>query len=287
MNVVVIDSGMGGLDVAARLYERLRERRAEAQLHFVNVRPQAGQRYEGALDPEQKRRMLHETLTSLDASMAFDLLVIACNSLSALASSTPFYARNADRVLLVCGRSVCALLAEGRAPERVYLFGTQITIESGLHRAALLARGVPERRLVAQPCPGLANSIQEDHASAETAALVRRFVDEAVGQAAARGGPLWSADALLACSHYGFVQDRFRACFADLGVTDLRLLDVNGPMVRAAEARITQAGARRPGLSIRVSSQHPLGARERASLLELIRPRSAATAEALARVGVG
>lgn len=282
MNVVVVDSGMGGLAVAARLYERLVGQELAVAVRFVNVRPPPGRRFEEHGTDAQKIGRLDQALQAVERALDMDLMALACNSLCALIHRTEFHSRSGGRLVLLD-----ALSDEHRVPAgdvEVFVFGTELTIRGGAHRRALVSRGVRERQIIEQACPGLANSIQDDHRSDQTAALLHRYVGEALARS--RRSSAVEAVALLACSHYGYLEHSFREAFAARGIRSVRLLCANDSMVSTVVRRIEQGGvqAARSRPSISVHALHPLTAIERDNFIDLIGPISAVTASRLAHV---
>ncbi|MCA9684725.1 MAG: aspartate/glutamate racemase family protein [Myxococcales bacterium] len=289
-SVVVIDSGMGGLAVAARLYERARLSELALAVEFVDIRPPPGRRFEDRRSHACKLAVLDQALAAIERNFALDLVVLACNSLSTLIPDTDFHARHHRRLLTVEPPSPadCRTLADDA---EVLLFATELTIESGVHRRALISAGVDDRRIVEQPCPGLANSIQDDHACAHTQALLGRFVVEAVER---RAHPHTPAGVVLACSHYGFKRRCFAAALEARGVEVDWLLCPSDAMSDAVFERLAADGrARTQGLtrtpggpSIGLHSHHPVSTRERDNFVDLISPLSVDTAAALDHVRV-
>ena len=111
-----------------------------------------------------------------------------------------------------------ALLLENLAsdPQRVAaIFATQTTIDAGTYPRMLEARGVPASQIVAQACPGLADTISEDRQGEKTRAEIRKWVGAAIAKM-----PSGSAAvvACLACTHYGYRKDDFAAAFAEAGI---------------------------------------------------------------------
>jgi len=288
MKITVVDSGMGGLAVAARLYEQLRRRELAAAVRFVNVRPAPGRRFEDPGTRADKLARLDEALETIEGALGLDeleLLALACNSLSVLVGETRFGARHRARLLALeplgpDDREALGREALGREVE-VLVFATALTIASGAHRRALVAAGIAPERIVEQPCPGLANSIQDGHASAQTEALLARFVIAAANQRRGRG----PVCVLLGCSHYAYLRQRFVAGLRARGLEVVRVLCSSDAMVGALVERARGPLEASPGRpSIALYSWAPLSAGERDNFVELIGSSSPDTAAALARV---
>jgi len=284
MEVVVLDSGMGGLDVAARLYERLEQQQLGASIRFVDIRPPPGSRYEEGRADEQKLALLDQTLRAVEGALPMDLMALACHSFASLIHRTAFHARHGPRLVLLD-----ALGGDHGGPigdAEIFVFGTELTIRGGAHRRALLDRGVRADQIVEQACPGLANSIQDGHASEQTATLLSTYVTEALARR--RRPSAAEAVVLLACSHYGYLRERFRDAFLARSFCSVRLLCANESMVDAVVRRIERGGGEmaRGGPSISLHTVHPPTAAERDNFIELLTPISPTTAACLNGIAV-
>jgi len=280
--IAITDSGLGGLLICAELERRLRETGAPGafRLVYVNAWPDPGRGYNDLPDLPARAAVFDRALGAM-AAFRPDLILIACNTLSVVYEATDFGRAPAVPVkgILEAGTDLFHE-ALARDPDGVLvLFGTRTTIGSGEHVRRLIALGVDRRRLVAEPCHGLAAVIDKDPDSPEVAGLV----DACVLRAMPRVPPAGTLYSGLACTHYAYVGGVFESALARHGGARVRTLD---PGLRLIDGLMSGLAARAGGLragpvAIEVVSKVELPEAQRLAMarrLELISP---ATARAL------
>ena len=167
-----------------------------------------------------------------------------------------------------------------RDPEGVLvLFGTRTTIGSGVHVSRLAGRGIDPRRIVAEPCHGLAAAIDKDPDSPAVPGLVEDCVLRVVPRLPA-GAPIYAG---LACTHYAYVAGAFRKTLGRHRGGKVEVLDPGDRLVddltRGLSARRAADGGQ--GASVEVVSKVELPEAQRQAVARHIHPVSAATARAL------
>lgn len=280
--VVITDSGLGGLSICAGLARRLRgpARSRPVRLTYVNAWPEPGRGYNDLPDAGARAAVFDRALAAMTAFRP-GLILIACNTLSVVYEATAFSRAPAAPVAGIIDAGV-DLFAEalGRKPDAsLALFGTRTTIGSGEHVRRLALRGIGAGRVLPVACHGLAGAIDKDPGAPELASLV----DECVGRALRGrppGGPLFAG---LACTHYGYVADLFRASFARHNGAGTGILDPNRSLVDSLVPAGTgpEPGGEQPALHVEVVSKVELPLAQRQAVAERLRPDSARTALAL------
>ena len=280
--VVITDSGLGGLLICAELESRLREAAGDGPVHlvYVNAWPDAGYGYNDLPDLAARAAVFDRVLGAM-ASFHPGLILIACNTLSVVYEATAF-----SRAPSV---PVAGILDEGadlffealtRDPEGVLaLFGTRTTIGSGEHLRRLSRRGIDPRRIVAEPCHGLAAAIDKDPDSPAVPGLVEDCVLRIVPRLPA-GTPLYAG---LACTHYAYIAEVFRASLRRNARAKVQILDPGERLVNDLTADL---GARLPGagdrqVSVVVVSKVELPETQRQAVARRVEPVSTKTARAL------
>lgn len=282
VTVVLTDSGLGGLLVCAGLERRLRRTEGDGpvRLVYVNAWPDAAHGYNDLPDLAARAAVFDRALAAM---MTFRpaAIVIACNTLSVVYGETSFHRTPAVPVKGILDEGTDLFFeALSREPSRALaLFGTRTTIGSGEHLRRLVGRGIAPGRIVAEACHGLAAAIDNDPDSSAIAGLVEACVVRAVPRLPA-GAPVAAG---LACTHYGYAAEAFRAALVRRTGADVEVLD---PGERLIDELTLCLGERRPGagerdISVEVVSKVELGEAQRRAVARRLEPLSACTAEAL------
>lgn len=282
--VVLTDSGLGGLLICAGLERRLRAAAGEGpvRLVYVNAWPDAHHGYNDLPDTGARAAVFDRALAAMTA-LHPDLLIIACNTLSVVYEATAFSRAPSVPVTGILDEGA-ALFAEalGSDPAGLLaLFGTRTTIGSAEHVRRLARRGIGPERVVAEACHGLAAAIDQDPDSSAVPGLV----DECAGRIALRlpaRGPLYAG---LACTHYGYVSEVFRASLVRHTGRTVEILDPGERLVDSLTGGLAPLG---PGaspwrVSVQVVSKVVLADAQRRAVARRLEPLSPATAGALLR----
>jgi glutamate racemase len=283
VTIVVTDSGLGGLSVAADLATRLPASGIvrSARIVFVNAEPDVGLGYNDMKLEADKARVFDAALAAMETRYKPDLILIACNTLSVVYPGTAHAKKGGTETVGIVGLGADLVARElaRKKDSTAIIFATKTTIESGAHRALLVEKGLPGDRIVGEACPRLAGSIERGTTSEETAAYVRKFVAEALERLPEKHG---SIVASLNCTHYGYVLPLWQQTFASLGHPGVKVLDPNSLMT---DLVLREGGAKRypsTAVTVEVISRVPIGPETQASLGALLRSLSPFTAEALA-----
>jgi len=225
----VFDSGLGGLSVVRRLTERMPE---ESIVYFGDT---ARVPY-GVRSNETIVRYTLEA-AGLLSRYAPDVLVVACNTISAVAlpqlrAATPLPI--VDMVAPAARAAAEQAQAHGRP---IGIIGTPATVRSGAYRRAL-ARLAPGVRVVEQPCPLLVPCVEEGRGSNDP--VVRLAVREYLA-------PLQQAGVgtvVLGCTHFPALAPAVQREMGD----DVQLVDCGTEAARVCEGLLRNRGWRRlPG----------------------------------------
>jgi glutamate racemase len=291
LRLVVTDSGLGGLSICAELEKRLRDAAAgrSVRLIYVNAWPDAKTGYNDLPDPAARARVLDRALARM-AAYRPDLIVIACNTLSVLFDLTEFARSPAVPAVGIVEAGV-EMFQEALSREpggELVLFGTRTTVESGEHIGRLARRGIAAGRMSAVSCHGLAAAIDNDPDGPAVAGLVASCVS-GMPRAAGSGGGSGTLYAGLACTHYGYVRDVFRAALAARTGRRIVILDPNARLVddlmsgigARAPARGGKPGGSAGEITVEVVSKIELGEAKRKAVARRLEPVSPRTARAL------
>ncbi len=231
ITIVVTDSGLGGLSVVADVERKLRESGifAEVNLVFFNALFDANSGYNSLPSRKSKILMFDRALRALQKHYKPDVILVACNTLSVIYRDTPFAAETSTPVVDIVrgGVELIAGCLSDDPTGKVIVFGTETTINEGVHMAALAERGVQSERVVTQSCPQLAAYIEQDVSSGTTGMLMDAYVSDALAVAGNKDCNVYVS---LNCTHYGYALETWRQTFAAHGIVVSGFLDPNTTM---------------------------------------------------------
>ncbi|MFN2530062.1 MAG: glutamate racemase [Pyrinomonadaceae bacterium] len=185
----IFDSGVGGLTVYRALHENLPNER------FVYLGDTARVPY-GTKSLATVERYAVENARFLQ-SHGIKLLVVACNTASALALPAIRYAVNVEVVgVIEPGARAAAKVANGR---RIGVIATEATVQSAAYRRAI-ATIDPQIVVVERSCPLFVSLAEEGWAETDVAlAVAREYLHDLTNK---------SIDALvLGCTHYPILRN--------------------------------------------------------------------------------
>lgn len=285
VTIVVTDSGLGGLSVAADLAARLPASGIvkSARIVFVNAEPDPAFGYNDLRNDADKVRIFDGALSAMEARWKPDLILIACNTLSVVWPRTEHAKTGGVETVEIVGLGAGLIRRELAAtPDATALvFATKTTIESEAHKRLLVAQGVAPDHVVGEACPKLAGAIERGSASAETAGYVNKFVADALAKKTTKGGPLVVS---LNCTHFGYVKPLWEQAFAAAGHPGVKVLDPNSLMTDVVLREGGEKRFPRTAVTVEAVSKVPVDEGARANLAALLRKTSPETADALMRI---
>jgi len=281
VTILVTDSGLGGLSVAAELETRLSRSGIfrQARIVFYNALfDKIG--YNGLDSEKEKVRIFNKVLKAMNKKYKPDLLLIACNTLSVLYDQTSFSKKSRFPVvgIVESGVDLITRQFESTPEATVIIFGTKTTIESEAYKKALMARGIPATSIVGQACHKLAGAIERGVDSEETVGYIRQFVQEAITKVEDKSRLIFGS---LNCTHYGYARKHFEEAFSLNGHPGITLIDPNQRMIDFLFQPQCLNRYPETKVSIETISKLEITDQVKASLSPFLAKVSPATAEAL------
>ena len=281
LSVVIVDSGMGGLSIAAEIARRLAGGCAfsKVSITYFNAWPEQHRGY-NALPGDSERVRVFDNALAAALNFVPDIVLIACNTLSVLYRRTTF---SRSATLPVVGivdygvETMHAYLAHDPR-RRIIILGTLTTIAADSHRMILADMGIAPDRMVTQACNKLATQIESGPNGRAVKTMVDDFIDQAVARQKDRKAPVAAA---LCCTHYGYSADLIRASLACRIDGEATILNPNTTM---AERVVTALGPVRTGntaVDIAVVSKIEWRREKRQAMAAVLEPISPETANAL------
>ncbi|MCQ2379382.1 MAG: hypothetical protein MJ025_00435 [Victivallaceae bacterium] len=221
MNLVVCDSGLGGLDIAAEFFGNGKSSDSKYNVIYVNAWPDDRFGYNQMLgDEESQLRVLRNVMEGIAKFNPVNC-VIACNTLCILWNKL---ATSYDPGFHITGLvEIASVLMEKalarHAGSRLLILGTATTVASGAYENEMLRRGFARERIHAIPCPGLATLIERGPDTPEVKSYIGRIAEQAENKLGDTGGKLLVA---LCCTHFPYAvsawNDAFRKKFSNVEI---------------------------------------------------------------------
>jgi glutamate racemase len=228
VKILVTDSGLGGVSVAADVVERLKMNRVfkKAEVVFFNAQPHIKSGYNVIEHHDQKVRVFENAIRAMDKNFNPDIILIACNTLSVLYPYTKFSQVAEIPVIGIVEKGVELIQKkmEQTPDAQVIIFATKTTVAADAHKKSLVDKGIPQETIFTQACPKLAGSIERGSHNEKTRALVKGYVDSVMVKSQMNPENIFVS---LNCTHYGYIADLFIEAFQEQGIQIKELLDPN------------------------------------------------------------
>ena len=252
IRIVVTDSGLGGLSFSAELAERLKSTGCfrEVEMIFFNCCPAEGRGYQTLENNEQRSRIFSRALFAIDEKFSPDVIVIACNTLSAIYNDTAFSENARIPVIgIIEPGTQCVSELFRRTPElNVLMFATPTTVSAGVHKQILAAEFAPER-LLYQECRDLPKAIDYGDKTA-IEEDIEYFMDRAVRQLGNKSFAI-----ALFCTHFAYVRASFERAARRYANFNGEIIDPNSALIDLFMGYCQSGRFGSAGMSIKVVSQ--------------------------------
>lgn len=281
VSIALIDSGLGGLSICAEMEQALARQPLfrKASLIYFNVWPEQHRGF-NSLDSVAERVRVFDR--ALDGIKAFgpDLIMIACNTLSALYGKTAFCRHTVIPVVDIIDFGVDMLHASlvDLPKSQALILGTRTTISENCHQDRLIEKGIAAGRITSQVCHGVATEIEKDPEGPAVADLIDGYVREAAVKIQDRGQTLFAA---LCCTHFGYSSHIFAQKLKAHIADNVEVLNPNSRMCDFLFSEVGQWTVSESDIDVRVISRIVLTDNKIRSISNLIRGISAKTAAAL------
>ncbi len=219
----IFDSGVGGLTVYRALHERLPDE------HFVYLGDTARVPY-GTKSLATVERYAVENSRFLEAH-GIKLLVVACNTASALALPAIRRAVNVEVIGVIEPGAQAAVVAAGK--KTIAVIATEATVQSGAYSKAIHKLD-PAIEVIERACPLFVPLAEEGWANSKVAASVAEHY-------LADFKNFKTAAMVLGCTHYPILQDVIRKTMTP----DIKLIDSGEATAYQVEQLLRRMGLSR------------------------------------------
>ncbi len=293
MNLVITDSGLGGLSICAQLMRLIKERAMSTlpqlpvdDLHitYVNAVPADERGYNFMSGRAEQLETFEKILLNTDKLFAPDYVFVACGTLSVLLEKLLYPSDKAikiEGIVTVGIKMLLESLGQNSQPTAL-IFATPITISANTFQNMLCQNGIAENRIIAQNCPNLATQISNDPEGELVEKHIRHWVQKALQQLPENiKSPLI---AFLGCTHYGYRENLFKEAFNAEGYRNVTLLNPNYAAAEKLNKIVLNNGKSNPtkakSISINFVTPYAIPERENITIPQLLHPISAETADA-------
>ena len=279
--ILVTDSGLGGLSVFNDIANRLTKGSPwpRVKLVYFNAWPAPHRGYNHFDAMERRVRVFDNALNAM-AAFDPDVILIACNTLSAIYPRTPFCQASPIPVEGIVDHGVQMIFANLMADpgSKAVILGTPTTIAARSHESALVGLGIARERIINIGCTDLAGWIEREPFSETVGQMIRNFVQEA---ATALGDFSGRVVAALCCTHFGYRQALFEAAFAEFIRATVTILNPNVRMARRVFADVNPSRWASAQVDMHIVSKAVWTEAQVKAYLKLLPDISAATRGAL------
>jgi glutamate racemase len=282
VTIVVTDSGLGGLSILADAVQRSKNWKSFQKISFIYFNALFSNEggYNTLETHQEKVSIFDSALNSLEKKCSPDLILIGCNTLSAIYDDTTFsqMAKMPVKGIIDAGVNTAYDALKAHPGSKIILFATQTTVAQNTHKNQLLKRGFLPERILYQACPELAKYIEADYKGDETDMLICAYVDEALQKISDRSTKLLVS---FNCTHYGYSLDLWKNAFRSQGTEPVAFLNPNPRMNDFLFRPQDRNRFESTDVSVRIVSMVEIGEGKIESLRSLLLPISAQTTDAL------
>jgi glutamate racemase len=283
VTILVTDSGLGGLSVAADLADRIPKSGVfkNVRVVFFNSLFHEKSGYNSLKTEQEKVDIFNTALEAMANKYAPDLLLIACNTLSVIYDKTEFFQSVTFPVIGIVetGVDLIAKQFDVAPGATAIIFATNTTISSNSHKNRLIERGYSAEKIIGQSCDLLTESIEEDYDGEMTSMLISEFVNQALEKVMTDSGA--SIFASLNCTHYGYSLQQFEESFTEAGYLEIKIVNPNPKMSNFLFESRYQNRYPKTAVNVEVVSKTKISAERINSLGSLLQITSPRLAEAL------
>ena len=223
LRIGIFDSGVGGLTVYRALHEKLPDER------FVYLGDTARVPY-GTKSLATVERYAVENARFL-ASRGIKMLVVACNTASALA--LPVMRKNISVPVIGVIEPGARAVVRASAEKRIGVIATEATIQSGAYRKAI-AKLAPQAEVIERACPLFVPLTEEGWADSDVARMVAaEYLHDL------RGGRIDTL--VLGCTHYPILRRVIQEAVSER----VRLIDSGEATAESVEHYLEHEGLAR------------------------------------------
>ncbi len=293
MNLVITDSGLGGLSVCAKLMALLKENAGSGnsanpvdglKISYINAVPANERGYNSMSGKAEQISTFEKILRNTKKLIKPNYIFVACGTLSVLLKDMQFKRDNNSLIegILPLGFKLLLDSLQQNSQATALIFGTPTTINANTFQDELSQQGIEQSRIITQACPELATQISNDSEGSFVAERIRYWVQQALSQFSADNPrPLL---VFLGCTHYAYRESLFRKSFIQEGYSQISILNPNLAAANSLGKIVLQDQgtdkSQSTGISLEFLTPYAIPQQEIITLSKLLNPISVETAVA-------
>jgi len=251
-SIIVTDSGLGGMLIAAELFRILKKRNnlGKTKITFFNALFDRRRGYNSLKRLDKKVKHFDLALSALSNRLP-NLVIIACNTLSVLYPYTSFSKSSNVPVvgMTQLSRDCLREKLKGGRNCSVVILATPTTTEQGNYGEGLSK--YKKAVVIEQACPGLVGVIEGGNRE-QAKQLINQYAALASQKIEKKHFKTYIS---LNCTHFGYYQNEFKQAFLNKGIRNLEIINPNSEIVKSLKFTEKDKRASLGKLSIEVFSK--------------------------------
>lgn len=270
IKILTTDSGLGGLSLTAELVEAIRreKRFKEVEIIFFNCRPSAESGYDQLGNNEARSRVFSRALDAMYEKFRPDVIMLACNTLSAIYGMTEFSKAPPVPVTGIIESGVDEIfnLLNAKPEMQMIMFATSATVSSGVHKNILTARGIAPERLHYQACQNLPSEIMLGPESDKVKNMIESFMESVAAKV--KGKPFGIS---LLCTHFAYSVPVFSGCARKFENFSGDVISPDSAMVASFLKNHVSDGAGKTNISVKCRTHTTISPQTRQAVFPLLK----------------
>ena len=294
MNIVITDSGLGGLSVCAQLIHLLKNYSvpensdspsSDIKITYVNAVPSNDLGYNTMSGKQEQIETFEKIISNTVRMISPDNIFVACGTLSVLLNQMAPPGDKSVKIEGIVSIGIQLLVDNMiKIPNaKAIIMATPTTVNNNSFQRELLNNGIAKNQIVVQSCPNLANEISNDPEGSKVEKRIQYWVKKSLQQL--QGKTKDHLMLFLGCTHYGYHENMFKMAFINEGFNKLTVLNPNYAAAEKLKIYVLNDKSRNSVLknsfSINLLSPYAIPEQEIITLNKLLTPISPETSQAL------
>ena len=294
MNIVITDSGLGGLSVCAQLIYLLKNYSVpgnsdlpsyDIKITYVNAVPSNDRGYNTMSGEQEQIETFEKIISNTVRLISPDNIFVACGTLSVLLNQIYPLGYKSVKIEGIFNIGIQLLMDNLlKIPKaKAIIMATPTTVSNNSFQTVLVNKGIAKNQIFAQSCPNLANEISNDPEGSKVEKSIQYWVKRSLQQLQGE-----TADHLmlfLGCTHYSYHENMFKTAFINEGFSNLTLLNPNYAAAEKLKNYVLSDqsinSVLKNSFSINFLTPYAIPEQEKITLKKLLTPISTLTSQAL------